>query len=47
MGRRERINSRAWVCSTCREVVTSLQPVPVPAPCAKCGGIAFEAAEPQ
>jgi len=29
-------------CSTCREIVTSPEPIPVPAPCKRCGGIAFE-----
>jgi hypothetical protein len=40
--RERRMRSRAWVCSTCREVVTSPTPIPVPAPCPRCGGIAFE-----
>jgi rubrerythrin len=44
-----RMRSRAWVCSTCRETVTSATPIPVPAPCPRCGGIVFETirSEPQ
>ena len=42
IGREDRMRSRAWLCSTCREVVTSPVPIPVPAPCPRCGGIAFE-----
>ena len=45
VGRRERMRSRAWVCSTCREGVISPGSAPVPAPCARCGGIAFEVVE--
>jgi rubrerythrin len=39
---RGHLRSREWMCSTCKHVITSAEPVPVPAPCPKCGGIAFE-----
>ncbi len=42
--REDRMRSRAWICSTCREIVTSTEPIPVPVPCAECGGIGFETA---
>ena len=31
-----------WKCWGCVEVVRSDNPIPVPAPCPRCGGIAFE-----
>ena len=37
-----RMKSKAWICSTCCEVHRLLEPVTVPAPCPRCGGIAFE-----
>jgi hypothetical protein len=43
VSREDRMRSRAWVCSTCRKLVTSPTPIPVPAPCSLCHGIAFEA----
>jgi hypothetical protein len=42
IGRKDRMRSRAWLCSTCRETVTSPEPIPIPAPCPRCGGVAFE-----
>jgi hypothetical protein len=43
IGRRaDRMRSRSWTCSACQEVVTSPEPIAVPAPCKRCGGIAFE-----
>jgi hypothetical protein len=45
VGREDRMRSRSWLCSTCRAVTTTVEPVPNPAPCAKCGGIFFEAVE--
>jgi hypothetical protein len=45
VSRKDRMRSCAWVCSTCREVVTSSAPIPVPAPCIRCSGIAFETVE--
>jgi hypothetical protein len=42
VGREGRMRSRAWACTTCREVVRGSEPIPVPAPCPRCGGIAFE-----
>ena len=40
--RKDRMRSRGWVCSTCREVTTTPEPHPLPAPCVRCGGIFFE-----
>jgi hypothetical protein len=40
--RDDRMRGRAWACSACRQVVTSPTPIPVPAPCLRCGGVAFE-----
>jgi hypothetical protein len=37
----ERMTSQIWVCSTCSEMVVRGEPIPVPAPCKHCGGIAF------
>jgi hypothetical protein len=45
VGREDRLRSRSWLCSTCRTVTTTAEPLPVPAPCTKCGGIFFEAVE--
>ena len=39
-----RMKSKAWWCSTCREKQTFPEPVTIPAPCPRCGGIAFELA---
>jgi hypothetical protein len=46
VGREHRMRSRTWVCSTCRETTLSAEPIPIPAPCVRCGGIAFEAEQP-
>ena len=43
---RSRLRSKAWKCSTCQEMVTSKRRIVNPAPCGKCGGIAFEDVEP-
>jgi hypothetical protein len=43
VGTAQRMRSRAWICSTCRELTTSSEPIPCPAPCTRYGGIAFEA----
>jgi hypothetical protein len=43
--REDRMRSRGWLCSTCRTVTTGAEPVPIPAPCTKCGGIFFETVE--
>lgn len=43
---KDRLRSRAWICSSSRIVVKNAEEIPVPAPCAKCGGIAFETIEP-
>jgi hypothetical protein len=45
VGREDRMRSRSWLCSTCRTVTTTVEPLPCPAPCAKCGGIFFETVE--
>lgn len=42
IGRSERMRSRVWMCSSCKLTITSIEPIPVPAPCLLCGGIAFE-----
>ena len=43
LGRRQdRMRGRAWKCLTCTTVITSAEPIPIPAPCIVCGGIAFE-----
>jgi rubrerythrin len=41
----DRLHSRKWQCSRCKLMVTNNTPIPVPAPCPVCGGIAFEAIE--
>jgi hypothetical protein len=41
----DRMRSRGWLCSTCGTVATAAEPVPIPAPCTKCGGISFETVE--
>jgi rubrerythrin len=42
---KDRLLSREWQCSRCKLTVTNNTPIPVPAPCPVCGGIAFEAIE--
>jgi rubrerythrin len=42
----DRVLSREWRCSRCGHTVEDTVPIPVPAPCPKCNGIAFEAVEP-
>jgi hypothetical protein len=42
VGREDRMRSRGWICSTCREMTVTTEPQPLPAPCVRCGGIAFE-----
>jgi hypothetical protein len=41
IGRKDRMRSRVWQCSSCLAVTHSEQPIHVPAPCVQCGGIAF------
>ena len=43
---RDRLPSCEWRCASCGFTVEDTIPIPVPAPCAKCNGIAFEAIEP-
>jgi hypothetical protein len=45
VGREDRIRGRSWLCSTCRIVTTTVESLPNPAPCTKCGGIFFETVE--
>jgi len=45
VGPEDRMRNRSWLCSTCRTVTTAVEPVPIPAPCTKCGGISFETVE--
>jgi ATP-dependent DNA ligase len=40
--RKNRMRSLGWVCSTCRSATAFAMPMPCPAPCSWCGGIAFE-----
>lgn len=47
VSRRERMRSRVWVCSNCGIVTTSPEPIHCPVLCARCGGIAFETANPR
>ena len=39
--RAERMRSRTGLCSDSRELTETAEPQPVPAPCVRCGGIAF------
>jgi hypothetical protein len=34
VGRRERLRCRVWICSTCHTLTETLDPQPIPAPCA-------------
>ena len=43
---KDRMLSSEWRCSSCGLTVEDIIPIPVPAPCPKCSGIAFEAIEP-
>ena len=43
---KDRLLSQEWRCSSCGLVVESAEPVPVPAPCPRCRGIAFETVDP-
>jgi rubrerythrin len=40
---RERMRSTEWCCDGCGEVFKTGEPIPCPAPCPTCGGIAFTA----
>jgi hypothetical protein len=42
LSKAERMKSRRWACNTCSEIVESDEPIQVPAPCKRCGGIAFK-----
>ena len=42
---KDRLLSHEWRCSSCGFTVEDTIPIPVPAPCPKCNGIAFEAVE--
>jgi hypothetical protein len=43
---KDRLLSCEWRCSSCGLTVEDIIPIPVPAPCQKCNGIAFEAVDP-
>jgi predicted Zn-ribbon and HTH transcriptional regulator len=43
---KDRLLSQGWRCSSCGLLVESAKPIPVPAPCPRCRGIAFETADP-
>ena len=43
---KDRLLSQGWRCSSCGLLVESAKPIPVPAPCQRCRGIAFETADP-
>ena len=36
------MTAKEWTCATCLEIIHSEKPIPVPAPCPRCGGIVFE-----
>jgi rubrerythrin len=42
---KDRLRSGTWKCTSCEYTRTSDTPILVPAPCPKCGGIAFETVE--
>ena len=42
---KDRLLSHEWRCSSCGQTVEDTIPIPVPAPCPKCNGIAFEAVD--
>jgi hypothetical protein len=42
ISRKERMLSRVWLCSSCNAVTHTGEPIPTPAPCIQCGGIAFK-----
>ena len=43
---KDRLLSCEWRCSSCGLTVEDIIPIPVPTPCQKCNGIAFEAVDP-
>ena len=43
---KDRLLSCEWRCSSCGLTVEDIIPIPVPAPCPKCNGIAFVAVDP-
>jgi len=42
VSRDRRMRGAKWICSSCGAITRSEQPIPVPAPCIRCGGIAFK-----
>ena len=44
LGEAEEVESICWVCNHCSEMVVSDDPIPAPAKCMLCGGIAFKKA---
>ena len=47
VSRKDRLHSRAWQCSSCGRTVEHANPISAPAPCPRCGGIAFETVDPR
>jgi len=43
VGREDRMRSSKWLCSSCGAITHSEQPIQIPAPCIRCGGVAFRA----
>lgn len=37
----QRMTRKAWQCDSCQEVTRADQPIPRPAPCKRCGNLAF------
>jgi len=36
------MTAKEWTCATCLKIIHSEKPIPMPAPCPRCGGIVFE-----
>lgn len=41
ISRREGMKAHKWRCADCGEAVAADAPIPVPAPCKRCGGVFF------
>ena len=39
--RKDGMRHHAWRCATCGEIIIGIEPVPMPAPCPRCGEIVF------
>jgi len=42
VSKKNRLKSKGWICSKCRMIFIGREKVINPAPCIRCGGIAFE-----